>query len=199
MPNKNTYTEKELLLLASTGCEESFTQLFHLYNDKLYSFILRLTKSEEQTSDFIQDIFMKLWINRANLANVDNLGSYIFRSAQNQAINSFKRTMNETSILTKLQASDNAENNIEANFEYKNLETKLNTVINNLPPQQRLVYTLSRVQGLKYDEIAKQLHISPATVKNHMIQALKTIKEFLRNDLNIAEVFLIVLYPGINL
>lgn len=199
MPTRNLHTEKELLLRASYGCEESFTQLFHLYNNKLYSFILGITKSEQQTLDFIQDIFMKLWINRANLVNVDNLGSYIFRSAQNQAINSFKRAMNETLIHSKLQSANAYDDNIEADLEYKILESKLNVVISKLPPQQRLVYTLSRDQGLKHEEIALQLQISPSTVKNHMVQALKTIKDFLRNDLNIEEVFLIALYLGIRL
>lgn len=187
MLTNNSNTEKELLLLASQGCEESFTKIFHLYNDKLYGFLLRLTKSEEKTLDFIQDIFMKLWTNRSNLANIDNLGSYIFRSAQNQVINSFKRIMNETSMLAELKVSKNCDNSIEADFEHKFLETKFKHVVKRLPPQQRLVYTLSREQGLKHDEIAKQLHISPSTVKNHMVEALKSIKYFLRNELDIAE------------
>ncbi len=197
MSNKNPNNEKELLLLASAGCEVSFTKLFHIYKDRLYSLILRLTKSEEQTLDFIQDIFMKLWINRANLASVDNLGSYIFRSAQNQVINSFRRSMKKTSILIELKSIDRLENNIEANFEYKILVTKLNAVVNNLPPQQKLIYTLSRVEGLKHYEIAEQLKLSPATVKNHMSQALKTIRGFLRNDLNIIEVSMCVIFLGI--
>jgi RNA polymerase sigma-70 factor (ECF subfamily) len=187
LQNNNSNTEKELLLLASKGCEESFTRLFHLYKNKLYSFILRLTNSEEQALDFVQDIFLKLWINRANLANVDNFGSYIFRSAQNQVINSFKRVMNETSMLATLQESDKFDNNIEANFEHKVLETKFKDVVKKLPPQQRLVYMLSREQGLKHEEIAQQLHISPSTVKNHMVEALKNIKFFLKNELDIAE------------
>jgi RNA polymerase sigma-70 factor (family 1) len=197
LQNKTTNTEKDLLLLASKGCKESFTKIFLLYNDRLYSFILRLTKSEEQTLDIIQDIFMKLWINRDGLATIENIGSYIFRSAQNTVINSFKRVMIETSMLAKLQGVENSDNNIAANFEYKILETKLKSLVEKLPCQQRLVYTLSREQGLKHDDIAQQLHISSATVKNHMVQALRTIKKFLREEYNIAEIFLVVLCLGI--
>ncbi len=196
MSSNNLHTEKELLLRASEGCIESFTEIFHLYNNRLYAFLLRITKSEQQTLDFIQDIFMKLWINRVNLANIDNLGSYIFRSAQNQAINAFKHKMNETKIHFKLLSSKSYDD-VEANFEYKVLETKLKEVINNLPRQQKLVYTLSRENGLKYQEIAKQLNISPSTVKSHMVQALKTIKQCLGNDLNIADVLFFVIYLGI--
>lgn len=186
MQTKNSINEKELLLLASKGCEESFTNLFHLYKHRLYSFLLRITNSEEQSLDFVQEIFMNLWINRTKLAEIDNLGSYIFRSAKNRVINSFKRVMNETSIVSDLHVLDDSENNVAANFEYKILEEKFKDVVKSLPPQQRLVYTLSREQGLKYDEIALQLHISSATVKNHMVEALKNIRVFLKSELDIA-------------
>ena len=196
MSPKNLHTEKELLLLASEGCAESFTKIFHLHNNRLYGILLRITKSEQQSLDFIQDIFMKLWTNRVNLANIDNLGNYIFRSAQNHSINAFKHKMNEIKIHSKL-LSYKSYNDIEDNLEYKILEKKLNGVINKLPSQQKLVYTLCRLEGLKHEEIAKQLHISQATVKNHMVQALKNIKDCLRNDLNIAYFFYILIYLGI--
>jgi RNA polymerase sigma-70 factor (ECF subfamily) len=196
LSQNNLHTEKELLLLASEGCAESFTEIFHLYNNRLYGFLLKITKSEQQSLDFIQDIFMKLWTNRVNLANIDDLGRYIFISAQNHAINAFKHKMNEIKIHSKL-LSYKSYNDVEDNLEYKILETKLNGVINKLPSQQKLVYTLSRLDGLKYEEIANELQISPATVKNHMVQALRNIKDCLRNDLNIAYFFYVLIYLGI--
>ena len=119
MLNKTTHTEKELLRLAAEGSEAAFTEIFNLYKNKLYSFVLGVTKSEEQSLDFVQDIFMKLWINRASLPAIDNFSSYIFRSAQNQAINSFKRSMTEHCILKKNQVAEMASNSIEADLEYK--------------------------------------------------------------------------------
>ena len=192
MPNKTTQTEKGLLRLAADGDEAAFIEIFNLYKDKLYSFLLSITKSEEQSLDFVQDIFMKLWMNGTSLSTIDNFSSYIFRAAQNQAVNSFKRSMTENYILKKNPVAEIASNSIEDDLEYKLLQTKLNEVVKKLPPQQRLVYTLSREQGLKHEEIARQLNLSVSTVKNHMVQALKTIKEFLRNNLEIDEVLLLI-------
>jgi RNA polymerase sigma-70 factor (family 1) len=192
LPNLTTHTEKELLRLAADGNEAAFIEIFNLYKHKLYSFLLRITKSEEQSLDFVQDIFMKLWMNRISLSTIDNFSSYIFRAAQNQAVNSFKRSMTENYILKKNPVAEMASNSIEADLEYKLLQTKLNEVVKKLPPQQQLVYTLSREQGLKHEEIAKQLNLSVSTVKNHMVQALKTIKEFLRSNLEIDEVLLLI-------
>jgi len=192
--NINLHTEKELLHLAADGDEAAFIELFNSYKNKLYSFLLRTTKSEEQSLDFVQDVFMKLWINRAQLSTIDNFSSYIFRAAQNRAINCFKRSMTEYCILKKNPVALMADDSIEANLEYKLLQIKLNEVVKKLPPQQRLVYMLSREQGLRHEEIAKQLNLSTSTVKNHMVQALKTIKEFLRNNMELNEVLLLILY-----
>ena len=49
--------------------------------------------------------------------------------------------------------------------EYKHL---LNQAVNQLPPQQKFVYSLSRNEGLKYDEIANQLNLSKSTVEAHL-------------------------------
>ena len=197
LPKKITHTEKELLRLAANGNEVAFIEIYNLYKNKLYSFLLRITKSEEESLDFVQDIFMKLWVNRINLASIDNFSNYIFRAAQNKAINSFKRCMTENCILKKIPVVDMAVNSIEADLEYKLLQTKLNEVVKKLPPQQRLVYTLSREKGLKNEEIAKHLNLSVYTIKNHLVQALKTIKDFLRSNLEIDSVLLFILCRSI--
>ena len=63
----------------------------------------------------------------------------------------------------------------------KEAEQILAKAIDQLPQQQKLVYQLSREQGLKHEEIARQLNLSPGTVKNHMIRALKTLREQLEH------------------
>jgi len=170
------YEEGTLLREAAGGSESAFTELFHYYKDKLYSFLLRLTESPEMAEDVIQDIFLKLWKSRAGLTGIDNFGSYIFRMAQNQCLTHFKRVARETLILAELQREATVPDteNTEA---LRAMQQKLEAVVAQLPPQQRLIYTLSREQGLKHEEIARRLAISPSTVKNHMIQALSSIRK----------------------
>ena len=193
----NSHTEKELLRLSADGNEAAFIEIFNSYNNKLYSFLLRITNSGEESLDIVQDIFMKLWINRTHLSSIDNFSSYIFRAAQNRALNSFKRSMTVYSILKKNPIVPLLDDSIEANLKCKLLKTKLNEVVKKLPPQQSLVYKLSREQGLKHEEIAQQLNLSTSTVKNHMVQALKTIKGFLRNDMELNEVLVWILCSSI--
>jgi RNA polymerase sigma-70 factor (ECF subfamily) len=58
----------------------------------------------------------------------------------------------------------------------------LNRALDQLPPQQKLVYSLCHQQGLKYEEVAFQLKISRLTVKTHMQQALRAIRSFIKSD-----------------
>lgn len=152
---------------------------------KLFSFLMRLTQSPEATEDVIQDIFMKLWRNRRSLSEIENFSSYLFRMAQNQCITQFRRMAKETLILTRL-ASDAAptRSTTEELLAAKEVQEQLQQAVAKLTPQQKLVFTLSREKGLKYEEIAAELNISSSTVKNHMIDALRTIRQHFHSSSN---------------
>jgi len=172
------HTEKELLLLASQGSEPAFTLLFNRYKHKLYSYLLSLTASPEIAEDIIQDTFLKLWKNRSSMKTIDHLGAYLYKTTRNFAINALKRMSKETIILSKLQSQQNRTNaKTDDTLVVKEVEQLLHQTIQNLPPQQKLIYTLSREQGLKHEDIAHQLHLSSSTVRNHMVQALRTIRK----------------------
>lgn len=184
---EHVINEQLLLKKAAAGHEESFTRLFLLHKHKLYSFLLRLTDSPEMSEDVIQDVFLKLWKDRQNLVNIEQFGGYIYRMAQHQVLNAFRRMARETVILAELNKSGNAVTaNAEDNLSVREVREMLQTALEKLPPKQKLVYTLSRDQGLKHDEIARQLNISPSTVNNHMIAALRTIREQLGVHLHTA-------------
>lgn len=176
------YNEKELMQQAAQDSEAAFTTLFHLYKNRLYGYILRLTDSPEMAEDVVQDVFMKLWKNRAGLVEIDHFRGYLFRMAQHHAINAFKRMAAETLLLAdkSLQPATMMTHAEEA-LELKDVQQLLHKVVAKLPPQQKLVYTLSREQGLKHEEIAASLSISLSTVNKHMVQALRAIREQLNS------------------
>ncbi len=197
MHKEQAYTEAILLQQLSQGSERAFAELFALYKHRLFGFMYKLTDSAELAEDVVQEVFLKLWQNRAALSGVENAGGYIFRMAQNQAVTAFRKMARETLVLAELKDTVakplvNAEDALAA----RELETKVRQVIESLPPQQKLVYTLSREQGLKYDEIAEKLQISPGTVKNHMIQALRTLRNALFKDPGNAALLLCFLAAG---
>lgn len=147
---------------------------------------MRLTQSPEMTEDVIQDIFMKLWRNRTSLTEIESFSSYLFRMAQNQCITHFKRVAKEALILSQLERdAQPAQATTEDLMALKEIQTQLHLAVNRLTPQQKLVFTLSRERGLKYEEIAAELNISPSTVKNHMIDALRIIRQHFHSSSNL--------------
>lgn len=177
MPPILPEAEKLLLKQIAQGNEEAFAELFHAYKDKLYAFIYRISHSKETAEDALQDVFLKIWMARSQLVEVGNFSAFLFQIAKNHAINQLRRMTKETIIL--MEKKRNNQINTPAPDQqliYKNVCQALNDIVKNLPPQQKAVYRLSKEDHLKHDEIAKQLAISPSTVKNHMTQALRTIR-----------------------
>lgn len=175
------HNESDLLLLASQADKEAFTTLFHLYKHKLYGYVFRLTESEMLAEDIVQDVFMKLWSNHASLKDIDNFGSYLFRMSKNHVISHFKRMAHETLIMAEICGQKPVGcNDTQDMIAMKEVEKLLAEILEKLPSQQKTIYHLSREEGRSHDEIANLLKISSNTVKNHMVQAMSTIRMQLR-------------------
>jgi RNA polymerase sigma-70 factor (ECF subfamily) len=186
--------EKELLKQSAEGDANAFAGLFRMYRHKLYGFLLRTTGSPEMAEDIAQDIFLKLWKNRELLTEIEQFGGYIYRMAQNQVINSLKRMARETLILDELgKTPPLTDPDAEAQLSLQEVTQSLHHALDKLTPKQKLVYTLSRERGLKHEEIARYLNISPSTVNNHMIEALRLIRQQLRTSPEAFTVLLILL------
>lgn len=182
MKSKKLHNESAILSLISEGDELAFRLIYDHYSDKLYSYTLRITSNEELSEEIVMDAFVKIWCNREELNKINHFDSYLFRIVRNQAFSEIKRRAHEASIIAKLSLSnseyqDCTENTVSYN-EYSRL---LSQAINQLPPQQKLVYSMSRDEGLKYDEIADQLNLSKNTVKAHLKKALSALRVVFAN------------------
>lgn len=157
--------------------------------------MLRINNSPELTQDLVQDIFIKVWINRESLTDVDNFSAWLYRVTHNHAVSGIRRMALETTILGNLrrEAQENGYSTDE-NLLQKQLQEKLQQAISKLPPQQKLIYTLSRMEGLKNEEIATQLNLSVSTIKNHMTAAIRNLKLNLGRDYNIVMLYCFILF-----
>lgn len=181
MITKLLYDENELLALASTGNEQAFATLFHTYKNKLYGYLYRITESNEITEDIIQEIFLKLWKDKSELIKITQFDAYLFKMAKNQTINAFKNAARQSLLLAEYFENQDIEvNSTENMIQFDETQKLLKEIVESLPPQQKLIFKLSREQYLKHEEIAEMLNLSPSTVKNHIIQALSTIKHKLK-------------------
>lgn len=181
--------EKELLFKVAEGDEESFRYLFDKYRNKIYSLSMYLTHSEYISEEITQEVFMKIWVNRKQLEGVEFFNAYLRTIASHVASNYLKRLANEKIILQKIaNETERSRETTDNTVIYNEYQAILEQAIQSLPPQQKKVYILSRHEGLKQDDIAKMMNLSPYTVKEYMKNALQTVRKFVgvRIELSIA-------------
>ena len=180
MPSELQYNEKELLTRLAAGEEPAFRQLFGQYKQRIYSFAFFLTRSESLAEEITQEIFIKIWINREKFTEINYFASWLRTLVRNQAYTYLRRIAHEKLILHEISlgmAHDSLSTETDVtDREYGRL---LHQAIEQLPPQQKKVYLLSRKDGLKHKAIAAEMDISVNTVKNHLKAALKSIRSFL--------------------
>jgi len=177
---------KVLMLQISQGNETAFSTVFELFFDKVHTFALKLVKNEELAEEITQDVFLKIWINRAELSRIDYFPSYLYTITRNHCFNILKRIARENTIKAIIsQRSSNIDIQTEQGLLVKEYEQLLQEAIAKLSPQQRKVYTLCQLEGKKYEEAAAILGISRLTIKTHMQQALRLVRSYMESHLGI--------------
>ena len=171
------YNEKELLLQLANGSEKAFTAIFYHYRGKLYHYIFTITSSREMAEDTVHDVFLKIWNARQKLASIENMNAYLYRVCHNEVISGLRRMAKETLILAELQQESMLFLTDVDPASQREIRASIQQAVNKLSPQQRKIFLLSRQDGLKHKQIAEQLGVSINTIKTHLGQALRFLRE----------------------
>lgn len=179
MQDHSTYQEKDLLRQVGEGSEEAFRVLFLQYAPKLKSYVLKLSRSPEVAEDIVHDVFLEVWKGRERMAELEQFSAYLYRAAHNKAHRSLQRKAKEILIVAELRREQGEDLSFEGddNLTYQQVRDSIKQAVDKLPPQQRKVFLLSRHLGLSHQQIAEQLQLSPNTVNNHLVEALRTLRE----------------------
>jgi RNA polymerase sigma-70 factor (family 1) len=159
---------------------DPFKRLFDSYKNRIYGYVLAIAHSRYTAEEITQEIFIKLWVCRDLLSQVENLDGYIFTLARNRTLNYLRKVASDARLLRELQELAMPQhNNVEERVLETDYEQLLHDAVSMLSPQRRLVFQLSRDSGLNHAQIAAQLHLSRNTVKNHLVEALRFIRSYL--------------------
>jgi len=193
LSSQSPYNERELLKLVAASDKNAFTQVYNNYRNKIYSIAFELTESSVVAEEIVQDVFLKIWVKRTTLDEVTHFRAYLFTITRNYVFTALKRIARQETI--EVNAMQDAplyyhdtENRV-LNNEYTRL---IQAAIDRLPEQQRQVYNLIKKEGLKREEAAAALRLSPETVKTHLAQAMRSIRTYClaRLDVSIALIIL---------
>ena len=173
------YSEENLLALIAGGDESAFTRLFEVYRDRIYSIAFSITHSTTVAEEVVQDVFLKIWLRRDRLIEIQNFNAYLFVITRHDVYKALKRiAKNYKQIDLSHDAQLPADNDSADLVVEKEYNSLLRKAVDRLPNQQKQVYQFIKEKGFKREEAADLLHISPETVKFHLAQAMKNIRTF---------------------
>lgn len=180
MLNDSTQSTKLLLHEVAKGNESAFKELFNRYELQLNSYILSIIKSDPLTRELVQDVFLKIWMNRSCLTQIECFRSYLFVIARNLTFDRLKQISRRKK--REKQWMRNAINHSSNQTTESSIDIpheKIEAAVKLLPPQQKKVYIYKK-NGMKGMDIAKELDISEETVKKHMVLAMRFLKNQIR-------------------
>jgi len=171
------YTDSEILELFETNKDKAIEAMFQQYYNYVCHAIYNIIKDRVQVEDIAQEVFYEFWKKKENIKISTSLKAYLRRSSVNKALNFIRDQKVKFDDEEKINELDMAESsNAQDQMEYGELQEVVNNAIENLPEKCRIVFSLSRFEGLTYKEIAAELSISTKTVENQISKALKILR-----------------------
>ena len=172
--------EENLIQRLRNGDQTALEEIFRAHYDALFRFTLGLIHSRDDVEDLLQDIFVRIWLNRVKWSPKGSVKAYLFKAARNQAINFTKGKAARGSVDVQdeeeLAASSDARADPAEDNDWSELSNIVEKAIAKLPEKRRLVFVLNRQEGLSYSEIADVLSISEKTVENQIAKALRLLR-----------------------
>lgn len=178
----DAYNERDIISRIVAGDEAAFAMFFRRHHPKIYQVGLLLTHSAQQAEELVQEVFMKVWLKRAQLSAITDVSSWLFIIARNDAFKALQRHSRQQGLLQSLAVAQDMEDISHETDDliiYRNYHELLGKAIGRLSPRQQLVWRLSKEEGLKREEIAARLDIRPDTVKEYLAAATKHIRAYL--------------------
>jgi len=158
--------------------ESIFKIVFNTWFDAIRSYLLYRCGDEDLATDITQEAFLKLWTKRL-YQNPESIPAIIYKIASDLLVSHFRKQNSENKYRLSLQP-EAVTLTPEEELNYHELNRKYEIALSKLPENQRTVFLMSRMESLKYQEIAARLGISVKAVEKRMSSALSTLRNVLQ-------------------
>lgn len=177
-------TDQAVFLAIQSGQTIAFEMLFKTYYQPLCRYANSFLKDPDETEEIVQAAFIGLWEKRKTISIESSLKSYLYRAIRNSCLNQLKHEQVKQRYMAQEAVKEEVHSQPADHLSiHSELEEKIKAAIQTLPDQCRLIFTMSRFEELKYQEIADQLNLSVKTVENQMGKALKLMRAQLKEYL----------------
>lgn len=160
------------------GEVSAFNAVFEKYYVPLSAFAAEYVKSFDTGREIVQEVFLKIWLNKEDWKPLGPLKPYLYKSVYNQALNYIEK--DKTRKKYESQAAEDFNITVDGTDERvrtTELRFAIRDAVRQLPEKRHMVFVLSRQHGLSNKEIAAIMNISPKTVENQMTEALRFLHQ----------------------
>jgi RNA polymerase sigma-70 factor (ECF subfamily) len=168
--------DRGLVERVRAGDSAAFDAIFRQFYAHLVGYVQSLLRDQAAAEEVVQEIMLELWRRRTTLGADTSLKAYLFQSARNRAFNHARHArivrQSEPLLIHEQPEAPAA----DADLAGEELSEAIGAAVASLPPRCREIFELSRVDGLRYAEIAKALGISIKTVETQMGKALQVLR-----------------------
>nr|WP_294896321.1 sigma-70 family RNA polymerase sigma factor [uncultured Pedobacter sp.] len=160
--------------------KEVFKFLFDTHFEAIKNYLFYRTGDVDIATDITQDVFVRVW--EKQLAIDESNGKYmLYKIARDMLVSKYRRIEVENKYTNRMQL-ELTELVVDHSYDYKQLKSNYEEALIKLPEKQRTVFMMSRMEELKYTEIAERLDISIKTVEKRMSNALFYLRKVLKYE-----------------
>lgn len=159
------------------GDEVAFRMIFEFYKPQLFNRIKRVCSSVSDAEEILQEAFVQLFLKRQDLATIESIYPFLYVVSQRMVVSLFRKQVVRQTYQSNLATEwAEYEENLQNHIENREILRLVDEVAEDLPPQQRKVFQLNKLEGLTYAEISDEIGISKNTVRNHLVSACSYIR-----------------------
>ncbi|WP_240751439.1 RNA polymerase sigma factor [Flagellimonas onchidii] len=173
-----------------SGKVEAYDFLMDSFYQKLCAYAYTLVQDHSKTEDIVQNVFVRLWINRKGINPNLSIKNFLYKSVYNEFVDQYRKERDVT-YLEKEYFERLEKVVLDESEDITPLIGMVNSEIENLPPKCKQVFLLNKKEGLTHIEISKYLNISIKTVDWHITQAFKILREKLNSETKESVLFLL--------
>ena len=180
MMKKNSIPQ--LVELSQKGDSNAFELLFVSFKTRLHHSLFKILRNYHETEDIVQQAFLRAWEKIGTFKGNSSFYTWLYRIGFNLAItkiNSSRENQIDESFESTLAASGNVESTIENNELFESVQS----LLDELPEEQRTAYILCEVDTKNYDEIANITGVPVGTVRSRIFRARQYLMENLKERL----------------
>lgn len=172
----------QLVQLSQKGDSNAFEILFTSFKTRLHHSLFKVLRNYHETEDIVQQAFMKAWEKIGTFKGNSSFYTWLYRIGFNLALTKIKSSR-ESQIEESFESTLASPNNVEASIENTELFETVQSLLNELPEEQRTAYILCEVDTKNYDEIANITGVPVGTVRSRIFRARQYLIENLKGRL----------------